>query len=189
MCLVSSAFISLNMQCTINEQRRDTIRPSISFCRMSSVAGARKFVWHVISHFTQVQRRKEVTGPDVQQYATVSPSRHISLCVPAPGDCDSVALGLCIYYPRSNSYQTSFTVPLRYDIGVWWRYSTHCVNIEGRPLSICVGYGLDGRSSIPGRGKDESFSLRHRVLTASGAHPASYPMGTGCYLGNKVDGT
>jgi hypothetical protein len=60
------------------------------------------------------------------------------------------------------------------------------VNLEGLR---CVGYGLDGRSSIPGRGKDESFSLRHRVLTASGAHPASYPMGTGCYLGNKVDGT
>jgi hypothetical protein len=31
---------------------------------------------------------------------------------------------------------------------------------------------------IPGRGRDP-FSLRHRVQTASGAHPASYPVGTG----------
>jgi hypothetical protein len=35
---------------------------------------------------------------------------------------------------------------------------------------------LDGRGSIPGRGK---ISLRHSVQTGSEAHPASYPMGTG----------
>jgi len=40
-----------------------------------------------------------------------------------------------------------------------------------------VGYGLDDRLSIPGRGRD--FSHLHRVQTDSGAHPASYPMGSG----------
>jgi hypothetical protein len=40
-------------------------------------------------------------------------------------------------------------------------------------------YGLDDRSSIPRRGSDGIFCLRHRVRSRSGAHPASYPMGTG----------
>jgi len=30
-------------------------------------------------------------------------------------------------------------------------------------------------------GGEETFSLRHRVQTRSGAHPASNPMGIGCY--------
>jgi hypothetical protein len=37
-----------------------------------------------------------------------------------------------------------------------------------------MGYGQDGRGSIPGRARD--FSLFHGVQTDSGAHPASYPM-------------
>jgi len=32
---------------------------------------------------------------------------------------------------------------------------------------------------IPGRGHDGNFTLCHHVQTSSGAHPASYPMGTG----------
>jgi hypothetical protein len=47
--------------------------------------------------------------------------------------------------------------------------------------SITADYGLDDRMigvRIPvGAG---SFSLRHRVQNGFGAHPASYPMGTGC---------
>jgi hypothetical protein len=43
---------------------------------------------------------------------------------------------------------------------------------------MVVGYVLDGQGSILDRGK--SFSTRHSVQTRSGAHPASYPMGTGC---------
>jgi hypothetical protein len=35
------------------------------------------------------------------------------------------------------------------------------------------------RGSIPDRGNDGNFFLRHRVQTGSGVHPASYPMGTG----------
>jgi hypothetical protein len=36
---------------------------------------------------------------------------------------------------------------------------------------------MDDRSSIPGRSRD--FSVRHRVQTGSGAHPASFARGTG----------
>jgi hypothetical protein len=46
-------------------------------------------------------------------------------------------------------------------------------------VGIALSYGLDGRSSryrFPaGAG---NFSLHHRVQNGSGAHPASYPMGT-----------
>jgi hypothetical protein len=46
-------------------------------------------------------------------------------------------------------------------------------------IIIALGYGLDDRSSrvrFPaGAG---NFSLHHRVQTGSGAHPASYPIGT-----------
>jgi hypothetical protein len=45
-------------------------------------------------------------------------------------------------------------------------------------IGIVMGYGLDGRDSIPGR--DKTFSLfLHNVQTGSGVHPISYPMGTG----------
>jgi len=42
-----------------------------------------------------------------------------------------------------------------------------------------LDYGLDDRDSIPGTCNDWIFSLRHRIQTGSGVHPASYPMGTG----------
>jgi len=42
-----------------------------------------------------------------------------------------------------------------------------------------LGYVLDDRGSIPGRGNNGIFSPRHRVQTRSGVHPASYPMSTG----------
>jgi len=42
------------------------------------------------------------------------------------------------------------------------------------------GYELEGRNSTPGSGRN--FCLRHRVQTGLGAHPVSYPMGTGGFL-------
>jgi hypothetical protein len=56
-------------------------------------------------------------------------------------------------------------------------------------VGIALGYGLDDRGSrvrFPaGAG---SFSL-HRVQNGSGAHPASYPMGTrGSFPGGKAAG-
>jgi hypothetical protein len=47
-------------------------------------------------------------------------------------------------------------------------------------VGIAAVYGLDGRSSIPGRASD--FSLLHSVQAGCRAHPASYPMGTGRYF-------
>jgi hypothetical protein len=50
-------------------------------------------------------------------------------------------------------------------------------------VGIALGYGLDERASrvrFPaGAG---NFSHHHRIQNGSGAHPASYPMGTRCFL-------
>jgi hypothetical protein len=48
-------------------------------------------------------------------------------------------------------------------------------------ISVQLGYGLDDRGSrIRFPAGSANFSLHHRVKTGSGAHPVSYPMGTGC---------
>jgi hypothetical protein len=51
--------------------------------------------------------------------------------------------------------------------------------VSSSSVGIALGYGLDDRGSrvrFPtGAG---NFSLHHRVHNGSGAHPASYPMGT-----------
>jgi hypothetical protein len=50
----------------------------------------------------------------------------------------------------------------------------------GSSVSIVSGYGLDDRAievRSPAGAKDFSYNLC--VQTGSGAHPASYPMGTG----------
>jgi hypothetical protein len=58
----------------------------------------------------------------------------------------------------------------------------HILLMQSRDSSvgIALGYGLDERGSrvrFPvGAG---SFSLYHRLQNGSGAHPASYPLGTG----------
>jgi hypothetical protein len=57
-------------------------------------------------------------------------------------------------------------------------------------VGIALGCGLDDRGSrvrLPeGAG---NFFLHHRVQKGSGAHPASYPMGTrGSFPGGKVAG-
>jgi hypothetical protein len=52
---------------------------------------------------------------------------------------------------------------------------------------IALGYGLDDRCSrVRFPAAAGNFSL-HRIQNGSGAHPASYPMGTrGCFLGGKA---
>jgi hypothetical protein len=57
-------------------------------------------------------------------------------------------------------------------------------------VGIALGYGLDdwgSRVRLPaGAG---NFSLHHRVQNGSGAHPASYPVGTrGFFPGGKASG-
>jgi hypothetical protein len=53
-------------------------------------------------------------------------------------------------------------------------------------VDIATGYGPDGRGSIFGGARN--FPLLHRVQTGSGAHPASYVMGTKCYLPRRSSG-
>jgi hypothetical protein len=65
-----------------------------------------------------------------------------------------------------------------------------CRQLKGRDSSvgIALGYGLDYRGSrvrFPAR--TGNVSLHHRVHNGSGAHPASYPMGTrGSFPGGKA---
>jgi hypothetical protein len=61
---------------------------------------------------------------------------------------------------------------------------------EDSSVGIALGYGLDDRgSSVRFPAGAENFSLHHRVQNGSGAHPASYPMGTGALsLGAKRPG-
>jgi hypothetical protein len=48
-------------------------------------------------------------------------------------------------------------------------------------------YRLEGRGSIPDRGK--KYVLLHGVQTGSGAHPAFTPVASGgCFLGGKAVG-
>jgi hypothetical protein len=70
-----------------------------------------------------------------------------------------------------------------------------CIVYEGKEnrdssVGIALGYGLDDRGSrvrLPaGAG---NFSLHHRVQNGSGAHQASYPMGTrGSFPGGNAAG-
>jgi hypothetical protein len=57
-------------------------------------------------------------------------------------------------------------------------------------VGIALGYGLDElgfRVRFPAGA--ENFSLHHRFQKGSGAHPASYPMGTrGFFLGGEEAG-
>jgi hypothetical protein len=73
------------------------------------------------------------------------------------------------------------------------QFSINTTQLESRDSSvgIALGYGLDNRGSrirFPvGAG---NFSLHHRyVQNGSGAHTASYPMGTrGSFPGSKAAG-
>jgi hypothetical protein len=57
-------------------------------------------------------------------------------------------------------------------------------------FSIALGYGLDDRGSrVRSPAGAVNFSLHHRVQNGSGAHLASYPMGTrGYFPGGKRPG-
>jgi hypothetical protein len=57
-------------------------------------------------------------------------------------------------------------------------------------VGIATGYGLDDRmSEVRFPAGAENIFLHHRVQTGSGAHPASYPMGTRIsFPGGKLAG-
>jgi hypothetical protein len=58
-------------------------------------------------------------------------------------------------------------------------------------VGIAMGYGLDDRGSrVRFPAAAGNFSFHHSVQNGSGAHPASYPMGTGgSFLGGKAAGS
>jgi hypothetical protein len=70
--------------------------------------------------------------------------------------------------------------------------SSRLIQSKSRDTSvgIALGYGLDvwgSRAWFPARAGN--FFLHHRVQNGSGAHPASYPVGTrGCFPGAKAGG-
>jgi hypothetical protein len=66
-----------------------------------------------------------------------------------------------------------------------------CCNSRDSSGGIALSYGLDDRGSTVrfpvGAG---NFSLHHRLQDGSGAHPASYPVGTrASFPGGKATGT
>jgi hypothetical protein len=66
--------------------------------------------------------------------------------------------------------------------GIWDQYYSNIRRDSS--VGTATGYELDGRGSNPGRGK---FFSSSQVQTGSGAHTASYPMGTGGnFPGGKV---
>jgi hypothetical protein len=78
----------------------------------------------------------------------------------------------------------------------WGRDLNWILWIDGTPLEhppyspvssvgIALGNGLDDRGSrVRFPAEAGNFSLHHHVQNGSGAHPASYPMGTrGCFPG------
>jgi hypothetical protein len=75
-------------------------------------------------------------------------------------------------------------------VKLFFFYFLFYVNSRDSSAGIALGYGLDDRSSrvrFPaGAGK---FSLHRRMQNGSGAHPASYPVGTrDSFLGGKEAG-
>jgi hypothetical protein len=68
--------------------------------------------------------------------------------------------------------------------------STNRRDEKSRDSSVCIalGYGLDNQGSgVRFPAVAGNFSLHHRVQNGSGAHSASYPMGTrGSFPGGKA---
>jgi hypothetical protein len=61
---------------------------------------------------------------------------------------------------------------------------SNCTKSQDRSVSIVTGYEVDGRSSIPGRGR--YLYLLHDVQTGSEAHSVFYIIGTGgSFVGGK----
>jgi hypothetical protein len=81
-----------------------------------------------------------------------------------------IALSYCVICFKPETFDAFLDVEMRYLV------------------SITIGYGLEGRRSIPGRGK--IFSLFHSVQRGSVCHTAFYPMITnGSFLEVNTTGS
>jgi hypothetical protein len=67
---------------------------------------------------------------------------------------------------------------------------TLCVKSLDSSVGIALSYGLDnGDSRVRFPAGAGNFSFHHGIQNGSGAHPASYPMGTGgSFPGGKAAG-
>jgi hypothetical protein len=74
--------------------------------------------------------------------------------------------------PRFDSQRKGY-FSIRYHV------QTECEVLSSEYWEL-LDYGLDDRASIHDRSREGIFSLRRRVQTCSGAHPAFCPMGTWC---------
>jgi hypothetical protein len=98
--------------------------------------------------------------------------------------CCSVFFYCCRAYHILIRFTTSKCVSIRsYRLYIIYTTPTSSVG-------IALGSGLDDRSSrVRFPAGDVNFSLHHRVQNGSGAHPASYPMGTrGSFTAGKEAG-
>jgi hypothetical protein len=84
------------------------------------------------------------------------------------------------YVRHKGGYITFLTSRFLIDIGY----------IPDDMVGIALGYGLDDRGSrVRFPAGAENFSLHHRLQNGSGAHTASYPIGTsGSFPGGKAAG-
>jgi hypothetical protein len=76
-------------------------------------------------------------------------------------------------------------VNLSYNIYVLFKSVKSCDSLVG----LVLGYGLDDGSRVRFLAGVGNFPLHHCVQNGSGAHPASYPVGTrGCFPDGKAAG-
>jgi hypothetical protein len=100
--------------------------------------------------------------------------------------------GLCEILPNAWIHHHE-NAPAHKELSVWLK--NRVLKLNAHPYSskvvIALGYGLKDRvSRVRFPAGAGNFSLHHRVQNGSGAHPASYPMGTrGSFPGSKATGT
>jgi aryl-phospho-beta-D-glucosidase BglC (GH1 family) len=101
----------------------------------------------------------------------------ICMCSPDTGtywNCGSICFVLwnCKQFHFGDRRNVPFTNVISHYL---WSYKSRDSSVR-----IATGYGLDARvSTVRFPAGDRNFSLRHRIQIDSGAHPVSYPMGTG----------
>jgi hypothetical protein len=85
---------------------------------------------------------------------------------------------------HTNFYENRSVSVYNFCVQIWKRKS------HDSSVGIALGYGLDDwDSKVRFPAGAGNFSLHHRVQNGSGAHPASYPMGTrGAFPGSKAAG-
>jgi hypothetical protein len=110
--------------------------------------------------------------------------------VGTPCLCLSELLIPSIRFWLSMSTLTKISHKICIRTGTWVEKVIKSIYIRDSSVGIALDYGLDDRGSrvrFPaGAG---NHSLHHRVQNSSGAHPASYPMGTrGSFPGGKAAG-